>query len=78
MEACRAWTTEPSLRTFQVQLVAGTPLRWLQALLNQAWGHGNWWLTLEWHPQKCETSIVDRRLFRGYCAEFAQYLYCRR
>jgi hypothetical protein len=34
MEECRAWTKEPLLRTFQVQLVALILLRLLQARLN--------------------------------------------
>jgi hypothetical protein len=44
MEECRAWTKEPILRTFQIQLVALTLLRVLQTRLNHAWGHGSWWL----------------------------------
>jgi hypothetical protein len=36
MEECRAWTKEPILRTFQVQLLALTLLRVLQARLDQA------------------------------------------
>lgn len=75
MEECRAWTKEPILRTFRIQLVALTLLRLLQARLNQAWGHGSWWLTPEWNPRKCHASILDlRRLFWRYRAQFAQFL----
>jgi hypothetical protein len=75
MEECRAWTKEPILHTFQVQLVALTLLRLLQGRLNQAWGHGSWWLKPEWNPRKRHASILDlRRLFWRYRAEFAQFL----
>jgi hypothetical protein len=40
MEECRAWTKEPVLRTFQVQMVALTRLRLFR--LDQTWG-GSWW-----------------------------------
>ena len=40
MEECRAWTKEPVLRTFQVQMVALTLLRLLQFRLDQTWGWG--------------------------------------
>jgi hypothetical protein len=63
------------VRTFQTQLVALTLLRLLQARVNQAWGHGRWWLTPAWNPRKCHASILDlRRLFWRYRAEFAQFL----
>jgi DDE superfamily endonuclease len=75
MEECRAWTKEPILRTFQIQLVALTLLRLLQARLNHTWGHGNWWLMPEWNPRKRHASILDlRRLFWRYRPEFAQFL----
>jgi hypothetical protein len=51
MEDCRAWTKEPILRPIQIQLVALTLLRLLQAHLNHAWGRGSWWLKPEWHPR---------------------------
>ncbi len=74
MEACRAWTKEPILRTFQVQLVALTRMRLLQERLNQVWGPGRWWLKPEWNPRKSHASILDlRRLFwryRGECGPF--------
>ena len=44
MEECRAWTKEPILRTFQVQLVALSLLRLLHARLDRAWG---WHLVAE-------------------------------
>ena len=34
MEECRAWTKEPILRTFQVQMVAMTLLRLIQFRLD--------------------------------------------
>jgi hypothetical protein len=64
MEECRAWTKEPVLRTFQVQLLALTLLRLLQLRLDQAWGAHSWWLTPAWNPRKRHGSILDlRRLF---------------
>jgi hypothetical protein len=75
MEECRAWTKEPILRTFQVQLIALTLLRLLQAHLDQAWGVGGWWLKPEWNRGKRHVSILDlRRLFWRYRAEFSQFL----
>jgi hypothetical protein len=64
MEECRAWTKEPVLRTFQVQLVALTLLRLLQVRIDQAWGPGSWWFKPEWNHRKRLGSILDlRRLF---------------
>jgi DDE superfamily endonuclease len=75
MEECRAWTKEPILRTFQVQLLALTLLRLLQTRLNQAWEPGSWWLKPEWNPHKRHASILDlRRLFWRYRTEFSQFL----
>jgi hypothetical protein len=75
MEECRAWTKEPILRTFQVQLIALTLLRVLQARLDQTWGAGTWWLKPEWNPHKHHASILDlRRLFWRYRTEFSQFL----
>jgi DDE superfamily endonuclease len=75
MEECRAWTKEPILRTFQVQLVALSLLRVLQAQLDQVWGEGRWWLKPEWNRSKRHASILDlRRLFWRYRAEFSQFL----
>jgi hypothetical protein len=75
MEECRAWTKEPILRTFQVQLVALTLLRLLQARLDQTWGAGNWWGKPEWNRCKRHPSLLDlRRLFWRYRPEFSQFL----
>jgi hypothetical protein len=75
MEECRAWTKEPILRTFQVQLVALTLLRLLHARLDQAWGAGTWWLKPEWNQRKRHASILDLpRLFWRYRAEFSHFL----
>lgn len=52
MEECRAWTKEPILRTFQVQLVALTLVRLLQAHLDQVWGAGTWWFKPPWNSRK--------------------------
>ncbi len=41
MAACRAWTKEPVLRSFQAQLIALPLLRLLQACLEQSWGAGS-------------------------------------
>jgi hypothetical protein len=72
-EACRAWTKEPVLRTFQVQMVALTLLRLLQFRLHQAWGMESWWSKPAWHTQKRHASIRDLcRLFwrhRGVCSQ---------
>lgn len=75
MEECRAWTKEPMLRTFQVQLVALTLLRLLQVHVDRAWGAGSWWLKPDWNRRKRHASILDlRRLFWRYRAEFSQFL----
>jgi DDE superfamily endonuclease len=75
MEECRAWTKEPILRTFQVQLVALTLMRLLQGRLDHAWGTGNWWSKPEWNRRKRHASLLDlRRLFWRYRTEFSQFL----
>ena len=75
MEECRAWTKEPVLRTFQVQMVALTLLRLLQFRLDQTSGMGNWWSKPEWYAQKRHGSIRDLcRLFRRHRAVFSQLL----
>jgi hypothetical protein len=74
MEECRAWTKEPVLRTFQVQMIALTLLRLLQFRLDQSWG-GSWWSKPEWHAQKRHASIRDLcRLFWRHRAVFSQFL----
>jgi hypothetical protein len=75
MEECRAWTKEPILRTFQVQLVALTLVRLLQTHLDQVWGADTWWFKPPWNSRKRHASILDlRRLFWRYRMEFAQFL----
>ena len=75
MAACRAWTTEPVLRTCQVQWVALTLLRLRQYRLDQAWGRGSWWLQPEWKPRKRHGSLLDlRRLFWRHRSVFSQFL----
>jgi DDE superfamily endonuclease len=75
MEECRAWTKEPVLRTFQVQLVALTLLRLLQSRLEQTRGRENWWSKPEWYAQKRHGSIRDLcRLFWRHHAAFSQLL----
>jgi hypothetical protein len=75
MEGCRAWTKEPILRTFQVQLVTLTLLRLLQGRLDQAWDARTWWLKPEWNQQKQHASILDlRRLFWRWRATLSHFL----
>jgi len=75
MEECRAWTKEPILRTFQVQLVAMTLLRLLQGRIDAAWGSGSWWAAPEWNRHKSHPSVLDlRRLFWKYRSEVSQCL----
>jgi hypothetical protein len=75
MEECRAWTKEPILRTFQVQLVALTLLRLLQNRLDQVGGIGSWWFKPEWHRQKRHASIRDLcHLFWRHRAVFSPVL----
>jgi hypothetical protein len=75
MEECRAWTKEPVLRTFQVQMVALTLLRLLQCRLDQTSGVGNWWAKPEWYSQKRHASIRDLcRLFWRHRTVFSQLL----
>jgi hypothetical protein len=75
MEECRAWTKEPVLRTFQVQMVALTLLRLLQFRLEQTSGKGSWWSKPEWYTQKRHGSIRDLcRLFWRHRGVFSQLL----
>lgn len=75
MEECRAWTKEPVLRTFQVQMIALTLLRLLQRRLNEAWGAETWWVKPEWYRHKDRASIQDlRRLFWRHRDVFSQLL----
>lgn len=75
MEECRAWTKEPVLRTFQVQMVAMALLRLMQFRLDAACGAGSWWLKPEWNKRKQHASVLDlRRLFWKHRVEFSQVL----
>ena len=75
MEECRAWTKEPVLRTFQVQMVAMTLLRLMQFRLDATWGEGSYWLKPEWNRCKQHPSILDlRRLFWRYRPRFSKLL----
>ena len=75
MEECRAWTKEPILRTFQVQMVAMTLLRLLQFRLDAAWGKGSYWLKPDWNRRKQHPSILDlRRLFWRHRERLSQLL----
>jgi hypothetical protein len=63
MEECRAWTKEPVLRPFQVQMVAQTLLRLMQFRLARLFGDA-WYLPPPWNLGKRHVSILDlRRLF---------------
>lgn len=75
MEECRAWTKEPILRTFNVQMVAQTLLRLLQFKLDEEEGEGNWWSPPEWNKGKHHPSVLDlRRLLWRYRGAFSQFL----
>lgn len=75
MEECRAWTKEPILRTFQVQLVAVTLMRLLQPKLDGTWGKGDWWVVPDWNHQKRHPSVLDvRRLFWRFRVGISQTL----
>lgn len=75
MEECRAWTKEPVLRTFQVQMVAMTLLRLMQIRLDAAWGEGSYWLKPGWNRRKQHPSILDlRRLFWRHRTKFSKLL----
>jgi hypothetical protein len=74
MEECRAWTKEPILRTFQVQMVAQTLLRLMQFHLDAIYGQG-WCSPPPWNPRKRHVSILDlRRLFWKHRQRFSQVL----
>jgi hypothetical protein len=74
MEECRAWTKEPILRTFQVQMVAQTLLRLMQFRLDALRGAG-WCSPPPWNPRKRHVSILDlRRLFWRHRQRFSQVL----
>jgi len=75
MEECRAWTKEPILRTFQIQMVAMTLLRLTQFRLDEVWGEETWWHRPEWNRRKNHPSILDlRRLFWDHRERFSKFL----
>jgi hypothetical protein len=74
MEECRAWTKEPILRTFQVQILALTLLRLMQYRLDATCG-ARWRPAAPWNLQKRHASILDlRRLFWKHRTRFSQLL----
>jgi len=75
MEECRAWTKEPILRTFTVQMIAQTLLRLLAFELDAAHGPKSWWTPPEWNKTKSHPSVLDgRRLFWRYRTKFSEFL----
>ena len=75
MEECRAWTKEPVLRTFQVQLVTQSLLRLAQLELDLTWGESTWWHAPPWNPKKPHPSFLDlRRLFQRHRSRFSKLL----
>jgi hypothetical protein len=75
MEECRAWTKEPILRTFRVQMVAQTLLRLLQFQLDAAYGPGSWWRAPDWNRHKKHPSLLDlRRLLWQHREDFSHFL----
>lgn len=76
MEECRAWTKEPIVRTFTVQMVAQTMLRLLQFELDADDGPKMpWWSPPEWNPNKKHPSILDlRRLLWKFRGDFSHFL----
>lgn len=76
MEECRAWTKEPILRTFQVQLTGQSLLRLMELHLDQTRGKGSWWSAPEWNRRKRHPSILDlRRLFWRHREKFSQFMW---
>ena len=74
MEECRAWTKEPILRTFQVQMLALALLRLMQFRLEAACG-ARWRPAPPWNLDKRHASILDlRRLFWKHRVRFSQLL----
>jgi hypothetical protein len=75
MEECRAWTKEPILRTFGVQMVAQTLLRLLAFELDAEYGPNSWWSPPEWNKTKSHPSVLDaRRLLWRYREGFSEFL----
>ena len=75
MEECRAWTKEPILRTFQIQMIALTLLRLIQFHLDEVWGEETWWHRPEWNRRKNHPSVLDvRRLLWRHRERFSKFL----
>jgi hypothetical protein len=75
MEECRAWTKEPVLRTFQVQVLAQALLRLAQFQLDGARSQHRWWSPPPWNPDKQHPSLLDlRRLFWRHRETFSHFL----
>jgi hypothetical protein len=75
MEECRAWTKEPVLRTFQVQMLVQSLLRLIQFRLDDKLGQRGWWSPPEWNRNKKHPSILDlRRLFWRHRERFSKFL----
>ena len=74
MEECRAWTKEPVLRTFQIQMIVLTLLRLMQFRLVRRLGTA-WPPAPPWNPEKRHVSILDlRRLFWKHRERFSQVM----
>jgi hypothetical protein len=74
MEECRAWTKEPVLRTFQIQMTALTLLRLMQFRLARRFGEA-WCPPPPWNLGKRHVSILDlRRLFWKHRSRFSQVM----
>jgi hypothetical protein len=74
MEECRAWTKEPVLRTFQIQMTALTLLRLMQFRLAGRLGEV-WCPPPPWNLRKRHVSILDlRRLFWKHRSRFSQVM----
>jgi hypothetical protein len=74
MEECRAWTKEPVLRTFQVQLVAQALLRLMPRKLAQE-QQDTWWTPPPWNPGKRHPSLLDvRRLMWRHREKFSHFM----
>jgi hypothetical protein len=74
MEECRAWTKEPILRTFQIQMLALTLLRLMQFRLDATCG-ARWRPAPPWNLEKRHASILDlRRVFWKHRTRFSQLL----
>ncbi len=74
MEDCRAWTKEPILRTFQVQILALTLLRLIQFRLDAAHG-AHWRPAPPWNLGQRHASLLDlRRRFWKHRARCSQLI----